>query len=57
MTYILDLVLIINVYFIDSIEHCNPIGFSNHISFLIHLKVQENGVNQINPQILHPRGD
>ena len=35
---ILDLVLINNVYFIGSNEHRNPIGCSDHIFLLLHLK-------------------
>ena len=54
---ILDLVLTNNIYFLESIEHRNPIGCNNHISLLLHLKFQENDCDQINQKILYHRGD
>ena len=37
---ILDLVLTNNVYFVESIDYCDPLGMSDHVSLFIYLNFE-----------------
>ena len=53
---ILDLVLCNDIYFIDSIDYCEPLGCSDHISMLIYLNFEQNG-SSFNSKRMYYNGD
>ena len=53
---ILDLVLKNNLYFVESIDYCDPLGMSNHVSLLIYLNSESTHISKL-PKRMYYNGN
>ena len=44
---ILDLVLTNNLYFVESVDYCDPLGMSDHVSLLIYLNFESTRISKL----------
>ena len=53
---ILDLVLTNNLYFVESVDYCDPLGMSDHVSLLIYLNFESTHISKL-PKRMYYNGN